>query len=717
MSDRCTGIQGRRYTIEVAALHCINSERNPMSRTLFGKRGRAILGACVMGAVFASAQMSERETTALGPDAECGRIATAMVRAMTRNHQLYSSADKTISSRTWSNYVSALDPERVYFQASDIEQLSVEQTRLGKALSRGDTQFAFDVFTVFRNRVRERVRYVNRVLDSGMDFRKKGFYRPDRKAAAWPVDAKTQDELWRRKIKNEWLEVMAAELTDRELAALQGEDGTILQPPVEPSSLRGRYEGLLRDVEQRDAAWVLEKYLTAFARAFDPNSDYMSQRDREDFDVGMVLSFAGVGAVLAEGGGEVRIAEILPGGSADRSGKVKPGDRLMAVGEAGEQLVDVRDMSARDIVFLVRGKVGSRVVLELVSASGGAGAAARRIELVREDVPFPERAVTGKVLKVSGAGGRSLRLGVVTVPEFFGPDPNSRDVSSSDCVDELRAVLAQVDSAHLDGLLLDFRDNWGGYMHWGVEMTGLFMSGGAVGRMVDKRGRSRIVRDPDRQIEYAGPLVVLVNRFSGSEPEVLAGTLQDYGRAVIVGDSQTYGKGTAQILLLLGRSGELGSVKVTTLTYYRVSGSAQQLKGVEPDIVIPSESEFAQFGEKYLAYPIEWSESKRIRYERIADLGPTIELLRSKSNGRMATPQFAAYTDLLNRLHASDRRAKLPLNLDGRLAIIRQERELQHQMAALAAKCASADQGAETDWDPVLDESMKILADLVDLGD
>lgn len=683
----------------------------------FTKHGPGpVLGVCLLlAASIMAAELTGAGPAELEPAPHFSRLTTALVRSMTRQHLLYRTVDDTISRRTWTNYLAAVDPDRVYFLASDIERFRAEQTRLDDALLRGNTQFAFDVFAVFRERLRDRVNYVKQVLDAGIDFQEEEFYRPDRTEAAWPQDTEAWDELWRRKVKNEWLEEVES-LGTGQLAALAQDREANAQPPIDPAFLRTRYAGLERELDRYDADRVLEKYLTAFARAFDPHSGYLSPVSRGEFDAVMTLSLVGVGAVLQEEGGEARIAEVLAGGPAARNGNLKVGDRLVAVGEAGRPPVDVRDRPVREIVSLVRGEAGSRVVLGVVPASEAADSNVRWIELVREEVPFPDRNVTVRIAQVQGETARTLRLGIVIVPAFFGgPDPDSKDGSVANCVDEVRAVLTDLQAERIDGLLLDFRHNWGGYMHWGVDMTGLFLEGGPIGRLVDRRGRSRILRDPDSRIAYAGPLVILVNRFSGSEPEVMAGTLQDYGRAVIVGDSKTYGKGTAQYLRPLSRRDEFGAANVTETIYYRVSGASQQLKGVTPDIVIPSTTESARFGEECLVCPIGWSSSKRVKYTPVADLGPVLRSLRRKSAARTMAPHFTAYKNLLRQLHATDRRTELPLRLTSRLARIRQVRELQQQMATLVAKWPFLDKGSQAEHDPVLDESLKILVDLVNL--
>jgi carboxyl-terminal processing protease len=421
--------------------------------------------------------------------------------------------------------------------------------------------------------------------------------------------------------------------------------------------------------------------------------------------------------------GMARIEEIIPGGPADRDRRdirLRPGDKIIAVGQENEEPVDVLHWPLQKVVARIRGPKGTKVVLVVIPASDPTGVTTKRVDLERDRVKLEERAAKGETREVKTADGAVRKLAVITVPAFYA-NVDARHRSSPEyrsSADDVRRILSQVETQRVEGVLLDLRTNGGGYLPEAVKMAGLFIRAGPVVQVKDREA-TRVWRDSDTLLAYAGPLVVLVNRLSASASEIVAGALQDYGRAVVVGDRKTHGKGTVQRLGPLGEDARMGSVKVTNASYYRVSGGSTQLKGVVPDVVVPSLFDGMEYGEDFLSNPMPWSSITPVEHP-VADLGAAIPALRRQSEQRRAqNPRFASYRRLVEQTEAMSKRTELPLNIDERRALARQEKDLiDLQNRLIAAEGGGAEKDREKDrknGDLVLDEALNVLSDLAAL--
>lgn len=687
-------------------------------------------------ALCASALAAAARLTSAVPDV-LPDAARLVARNLPRMHISHRDCSDQMAAAALDIYLDSLDYDHSYFLASDIAAFRKDASNLDDCLRSGDLSFAYRVQDVLRERVSNRVAYADALLARGFDLSPKETFHWKRDEAPWPADEAEWDELWRRKIKNQYLARVVARTLGAESDAeaekklLQGGDEEEKTATEEAEAklapeefVRKGYRQYLTLLNDTDPETTAERFLSAFARAYDPHSDYMSRNSAEDFDISMKLSLFGIGALLTTEDGMVKVDRIIPGSPAARDGRLKAGDRIIAVAQGDTEAVDILHWPLTRAVRLIRGAKGTKVVLTVLPASDLSGATVRKIDLIRDEVKLEEQAAKGDVREVRGADGNVRRLGVIKVPEFYA-DLSARRAAGREprtVSGDVRHILGELATNRIEGIILDLRNNSGGPLNEAVELTGLFIDSGPVVQVSDGYG-SQVLGDTDPVTVYGGPLVVLVNRQAASASEILAGALQDYGRAVIVGDSKTHGKGTIQTLApLKAVNPALGQLKVTTASFYRIDGGSTQLKGVTPDIVIPSVLDSLELGEEFLPHALPWSVVYPALYRPVADLRGVIPQLRRRSEERrQKDARFAAYGSLLDRLAERQKSQEISLNLDERLAQVRSEQELQKSLEAEEARgdeSANAPKNGKDEAkkkDLLLDEALNILSDLVAL--
>ncbi len=658
----------------------------------------------------------------LGPEPHYAHIAQRVAVVLPDEHLTRARLDDVIASRAWTNYLASLDYDRVYFLAEDIARFRRDEYRLDDELETGDIQFAYDVYEQLKLRVRDRCDYVDRILARGLDLDRDELYSWKRKDAPWPCDRAEWDEIWRKRVKNEYVarriaEEMAKDGKQEETpqdAAPQEDEGL---SPAEAIS-KG-YRRFLTILEDNDAEFVLEKYLSSFALAYDPHSSYMSPSTVADFGIEMGLSLVGIGALLRPEDGAARVERLIPGGPAHRDKRdirLRPGDRIVAVAQGNEEPVSILHLPLTKAVKLIRGEKGTTVVLTVIPTSDKTGTKRREIDLVRDEVKLEEQAARADVREVKDASGSTRTVGIINLPAFY-VDLDAESEFAADFRSSTRDVdrlLRQLKRKKVEGIILDLRNNGGGSLPEAVSMTGLFIDEGPVVQVKERFGITRLA-DEDAYVAYNGPLVVLINRLSASASEILAGALQDYGRAVIVGDSKTHGKGTVQSVTKLGSDRSFGSLKVTGWIFYRVTGGSTQLKGIVPDIVLPSPFDYMEFGEDHLPHALDWSRVRRARFERGGHTDNVVPQLRQQSEiRRKGSTQYAAYTKLLKRIEEMNERKELSLDLATRRQLAASEKELTELQEDLLYEATSDTDTEDRKNDPVLDETVRILIDHVD---
>jgi len=682
-------------------------------RTLTTRILIPVVAALLITAAGAHAQELQRE-----------RIAERFARLFPREHISRLAIDDTIAARAWTNYLAALDYERLYFLQADIDRFTQSKTNIDDALKTGNIQFALDVHSVLRERIRDRVHFVEQMLATAPDLSVAETYRWKREKAPWVASKEEWDELWRRKIKNEYVQVvvsraMNAAATNKPADAANRDEDK-LDSHLEPRAfVIKRYRQNLTMADDSDADWVFQRYLTAFAQAYDPHSDYMSPAEEDDFNIEMRLSLEGIGAVLRSEDGAAQVVSLVPGGPAamDKSeNRLAPGDKIVAVGQKDEPPESVLHWPLTRIVNRIRGPKGTLVVLVVIPASDPSGSTTKTVSLVRDEVKLEEQAATSSVHTVQSPEGTARLLGVIALPTFYANMQVTRedDPAFKSSTRDVLLLLEGLKSRRIDGLLLDLRNNGGGSLIEAIQMTGLFLPEGPIVQVAERN--IRVLKDPDPTVFYDGPMVVLVNRLSASASEILAAALQDYGRAVIVGDSKTHGKGTVQTIVPIGNNEKYGSMRVTNAGYYRVTGRSTQFKGVTPDIVLPSALEYLGLGEDSLPNAMSFAPIPPASFTQISNMQPVIADLDRKSVARrLASERFQSYTNLLARIEEIQRSEEVPLELEARTQLAHVERDLRDIQRKLYSDSQTDALPQSTGKDLIRDEALQILNDLVTL--
>ncbi|MEO5367490.1 MAG: carboxy terminal-processing peptidase [Magnetococcus sp. WYHC-3] len=672
-------------------------------------------------------------TGSLAPGALDGQIARQVARVLPAMHLRQEPLEEEISARAWTSYLNLLDFDHSYLLQSDIDALAGQRLRIGDLLRRGDVQLAYDVFNIYRQRVQERVTFVTNLLSQKLDFSVAEDYQWRRKDAPWPKDRAAQDDLWRRRIKNEYLsyvislELNAARATNAVAAVAVTNPVTtasatnvILRAPPPPTPeefVRKRYEQFQIVLQDADPEFVLSRYLGAVANAYDPHSEYMSAARMEDFNIDMSLSLCGIGAQLRTEDGVVKVEELIPGGPAARDTRdirLRRSDKIIGVGQANGPVESVLHQPLSQTVRKIRGPKNTKVVLNVISASDPSGATTRLVDLIRDEVKLEAQAATGRVERLTMTNGQERLLGVIRLPAFYGTmqqRPGTPGYRSA-ALDVMR-ILGRLNAENVAGLVLDLRSNGGGSLRESVELAGAFIRSGPVVQVREVRQIQVLpIPDTDPAVAFRRPMVVLINRFSASAAEIVAGALQDYGRAVTVGDPQTHGKGSVQTILPLGDE-KLGQLKVTTANYYRISGLSTQLRGVRPDIIIPSVFDTLDTGEDKLPNAMPWTCVPAVPYTPVWDFTKWLPKLRSRSAERLAkNTRYAAYCRLVQHLRELNERTVVSIEKKTRMEMAVAEREIQ-KMQDEELKVPDEPDSKE---DLLLDEALHVLSDMIDVG-
>ncbi len=662
------------------------------------------------------------------PQPYYGEIAKKISRLLPDKHLLQVDLNDDISQKAWTNLLNSLDFDHSYFLQSDIEAFEGMRLKIDDAVQAGDVSFPYEVYRVFRERIEERYHFVTNLLEHGFSLDKDESYIWKRKKAPWPMDRDEQNELWRKRAKNEYLvQVIGRELdmataTNKADAAEATEGKDEQEVPEKPvltpeENITKRYKQLMIVIQDMDEEAILQRYLSAVATAYDPHSDYMSPMRKEDFDIDMNLSLFGIGAQLRSEDGMALIVEVIPGGPADsdkRLIRLVKGDKIIGVGQNDGPIDDIVHLPLNKAVRKIRGEKGTKVVLNVIPASDPSGTTTKMVDLIRDEVKLEEQAATGRVMRVSMPDGVTRKIGLVRLPTFYGTmDKRPSQEGFRSATVDVAKLLASFNNENVSGLVLDLRNNGGGSLREAISLVGLFVRSGPV---VQVRETRKIVVLPvpnmDPAMAFRKPMVVLVNRASASASEIVAAALHDYGRAVLVGDSQSHGKGTVQTVIPLG-STKYGSLKLTTASFYRINGASTQRKGIEADIVIPSTLDGLDIGEDKLPGALPWTQVEEALYIPVSDVAKFVPALKKKSASRLAdNERYKRYCALVRHVKDINAKKEISLEINARRTLIQAESEMRKIEDA-------EDEGQRengTEDDVVLNEALNILADLVEIS-
>ncbi|MGA2788546.1 MAG: carboxy terminal-processing peptidase [Verrucomicrobiota bacterium] len=599
----------------------------------------------------------------LMPGPNDARIAYVTARLLENFHYSQELLDLSISEKFFDGYMEILDPRHENFLQSDIAEFAHYRTNLdlytiGTNGTNGvaDLTPAYDIYQRYLERIQQHANCVNELLQANrFKFNTDEHILLDRRHAPYPKDLGEAKQLWSQRLRYEYLQ----EKLSREISPTN--DSLVLPLPKSATqeitdTLARHYRWYLHMTTNMDSTGILQAYLDALAHAYDPHSDYLNTEHAQDFSINMSLSLFGIGAQLTEDDGYCTISTLIHGGPADKSKHLHEKDRIIAVAQGNQPPVNVVDMDLGKVVQLIRGPKGTEVRLTISPAEDRA--VRREVTLIRDEIKLEDQEAKAQLVELPDGHGGTTRLGIIDLPSFYAtidlPGNSEHSTAKSTTADVTR-LIKKLKSEKVAGIILDLRGNPGGSLEEAVKFTGLFIKEGPVvlaRSSVD--GPVNVDSDTDASVLYDGPLVVLVNRLSASAAEIAAAALQDYGRALVVGDISTFGKGTVQNLNLLrpffvgpvavSATNDPGTVKITIRKFYRVSGASTQLKGVMPDLILPDVLNYStQFGESALENPLPWDTIPSANYSKLNMVQPYLDELRRSSGGRVATNQDFIY--------------------------------------------------------------------------
>lgn len=540
-------------------------------------------------AMLAATTIFAQQLATQAADSETAKLITEMIP---RYHLSRQRVDDRIAAKLLPTFIKDLDPQKQYFLQADIDEFEKARDSLDDSLRSGNIDFAFQVFDVYSDRLHRQLEVAHKYIDADHDFTVDEEITISGDDLGWAASEQELDDRWRKRIKYQLLDLKL--------------DGTELDEARE--QLHKRYRNVKLNMEQMNEQDKLEIYLTALTRCFDPHSSYMSPQTWQDFEIQLRLSLDGIGAALRADDGYTIVAQIVPGGAADKDGRLKVGDKIIGVGQEEGEIEDIFEMKLSDVVRKIRGKRGTIVRLRVKPADGGESVV---YDLTRQKIELKESEVKGEILDTADRLGRKGRVGIIQIPSFYrdfaGAQSGIRNFKSAAA--DVAAVLDSfAQQGGVDAVVIDLRNNGGGALSEAIEISGLFIDQGPVVQVKEPSGRVQALEDDDPGVLYSGPLVVVCNRSSASASEIFAGVIKDYRRGIVVGDTTTHGKGTVQNLMdvapnqmfrILQRT-QRGKLKLTIQQFYRVNGHSTQNHGVPSDIVLPSLIDHWDLGEAFL---------------------------------------------------------------------------------------------------------------------
>lgn len=624
-------------------------------------------------------------------------VAKRVTNFFTQAHYRNFALNGAFSAKIFDRYFKMLDGSKAIFIQSDVDTFRNRQELLGQELFDGNLKTAYDIYNLAMHKRYERYKYALKVLQSPMDFSTDDEIDFNREEISWPTTEKELDSYWDKRVKYDELSL-----------SLSGKDENQIR-----ETLTKRYNRVLKTIEQSNNEDAFQVFMNAFAREIDPHTSYLAPRKKRDFDTEMSLSFEGIGATLSQQDDYTVIMSFVTGGPAEKSKSIAVGDKIIGVGQSNSPIEDVIGWRLDDIVDKIRGPKGTVVKLEILPA--GNNSKPKVIELTRDKIHFEDREA-----KLNIVDNQRGKVGVIDIPSFY-----------MGLTDKVESLLLEANKAKLQGLVIDLRNNGGGSLAEVISLTGLFIDYGPVVQVRDNLQKVIVYDDKNKGIEYTGPIVVMVNRYSASASEIFAAALQDYGRAVIVGET-TYGKGTVQTSRNIAYQTdarlhpnwpELGGIQYTVQKFYRINGGSTQLKGVEPDIEMSKTKYDDETGERFLDNALPWDKIPSSEYLTLTNIKTILPYLKSEHLARISNnPEFVYIDQDIKELNdKKDRRYIVSLNKKNREAEQKsyEDRDLKRMNERLAREGKLPITKLEDlpkDYkqpDAYLNESVEILLDLI----
>ncbi|MCH4542165.1 tail-specific protease [Ochrobactrum sp. POC9] len=653
---------------------------------------------CLFLAGISSAHALEASSPAiLKPSPEQVEAAHLTAEFLTRFHYRPIALDDALSVRIMNRFVDSLDPDRLIFLQADVDKFLSSSKEIDDAIERQDLTIPFTIFNTYQMRIIERMTFARSLLKQSFDFSKQEDFAIVRDKEPWPRSIEESNDLWRKRVKNDWLRLKLA-----------GKDDATIR-----TTLDKRYENSIERTFKYNSDDAFQSFMAAYTTSVDPHTDYFGAKASAEFDISMKLSLVGIGAVLQERDDYTTIRELVAGGPAQSSGKLAVGDRIVGVGQGKEgPIKEVIGMRLDEVVQMIRGDKGSTVRLDILPVDAGPDGKHHVITLVRDKISLDKQAAQKKVLSVKD-GDTSRKIGVITLPAFYEDiearrkgDKNYRSASR-----DVAKLIAELKQDKVDGILIDLRNNGGGSLSEAIDLTGLFVGKGPVVQQRNASGEVKVERDNFPTPAWKGPLGVLVNRGSASASEIFAAAIQDYGRGVVIGET-SFGKGTVQTVVNLDEVAnnpkpEYGELKFTVAQFFRVDGGTTQLRGVTPDISLPGLFDLKLVGESSFDNALPWSQVKAAKYkfsDAIKTLLPKLQSLHDERVQR--SPEFQDFVQDVATLKAQREKTVISLN----------ETERRNEMAAQEKRAKArgkVNDGIDTQIDDGLQSNERSLtADL-----
>jgi carboxyl-terminal processing protease len=576
---------------------------------------------------FALAALNTTQaTTQLMPLEQQSHAAHLSAKVLSRYHYKHLTLDDSLSLQIFDNYLKALDGEKVFFLQADIDHFADARTRLDDAILDEDLNIPFAIFNLYQQRMNERFTYARSLLKKGFDFREKESYQFTRKNAPWPKSEDELNDLWRKRVKNDWLRLKLAGKDNKSIVETLGK----------------RYDNSLSSLSKVKSEDAFQDFMNAFVMAIDPHTNYFGVRAAKDFDISMSLSLVGIGAVLYDRNEYTTIKELVAGGPAALSGKLKAGDRIVGVGQGEDgPMAEIMGWRIDDAVALIRGTEDTVVRLDVLPAEAGSDDKHKLISLIRKKISLEKQAAKKSIIEVKDRGA-TRHIGVISLPGFY-QDFAARQKGDKDFKSATRDVsrlLEELKKDKVDGVLVDLRNNGGGSLYEAIELTGLFIDKGPVVQQRNSEGEVSVESDANAGLAWNGPLGVLINRASASASEIFAAAIQDYGRGVVIGET-SFGKGTVQTVASLDQIEKndkpvLGELKMTIAQFFRINGGTTQMRGVTPDISLPTMTGAEEFGESSFDNALPWTQIKAADYTPAGDLTDIVPTLKANHDKRVS---------------------------------------------------------------------------------
>ncbi|WP_421889044.1 carboxy terminal-processing peptidase [Marinoscillum sp.] len=643
----------------------------------------------------------------LEPKPEHSSETFVIINLLNRYHYRKATLNDSLSSVVFDNYFESLDPNKSYFMKGDLDYFEKYRYRIDNDLPEGNLDFAYQVFSIYRERSLDRIDYVHELLKTEPDFEQREYFETDREALPWPEDKIEQNDVWAKIIKNQALSYKLAGKEWKDIAEALGK----------------RYKRVEKALYQYNSEDVYQAYMNALTSAYDPHTDYFSPIAKENFQIDMSLSLEGIGAQLTQQLDYTKVADIIPGGPAYKSQRLQKDDKIIGVAQGDDaEFVDVVGWRLDEVVQKIRGPKGSVVRLQVIKNDKDINALPDTIRLVRDKIKLEKSAAKAEVIPIT-EGNQTFSLGVINIPSFYlnFEEMNSGVKDYRSTTRDVKKLIDSLNQIGVDGLMIDLRYNGGGSLQEAIELTGLFIPKGPVVQVRNTDNSVDIMEDEDNgKVYYDGPLAVLTNRYSASASEIFSGAIQDYKRGIVVGEN-TFGKGTVQNLIDIGRymrqsDVELGQLKMTLAKFYRVTGSSTQKLGVAPDIAFPSPYDDEIFGESGRPNALPWDEISSSNFKMTNQISPKMisKLEALYQNHLQEDKDLQDLVKEIEKAKELRKQTAVSLNLEERRLMQQEDEEVEDNLSTTLdqSELFTDENAKKLSEDPYLKEGLRLLAEL-----